>query len=167
MGLEQFYFIAQIVAGLAVVGSLIYVGIQIHQSTRATRLAGVQAVQSAIGRVEELIIRDAEFADMLRRSMGETGLSDTERVRVNVFYRHALRTYQSAHYQYVNGALEEAVWIPQARTLSAILHADRGIREFFETERYALAPEFATLCDELINDEVEWPITSGYEALSR
>lgn len=165
MLLENVYLVIQSVAGLAVIASLLYVGIQIRQNTRATRLAAVQAVQAAIGRTEELIIQDNGFAEILKHglSAGTRELADTDRIRLNVFYRHALRTYQSAHYQYRNSALEASVWEPQAKALAAIFQADRGLREHFEIEKYMLDPIFVDFCQRLQQGEQRWLITSAHE----
>jgi hypothetical protein len=71
MSVDFFAQVAQIVAAIGVIVSLAYVGVQIRQATRATKLASIQAVESAIGRTEELVIQDASFADILRRKRGE------------------------------------------------------------------------------------------------
>ena len=67
MSVEFFAEVAQIVAAIGVIISLIYVGVQIRQATRTTKLASIQAVETAIGRTEELIIQDASFAEILRQ----------------------------------------------------------------------------------------------------
>lgn len=168
MTLESVHLIVEIVAGLAVVLSLLYVGVQIRQNTRATKLAAVQSVQSAIGRTEELIIQDGGFAEIIKRglSVGSKELPDADRIRLNVFYRHTLRTYQSVYYQYRESALEPAFWEPQARHLAALFQADRGFRENFEVEKYMLNPEFTAFCERLLSGEQRWVITSGHEALT-
>lgn len=169
MTLEQIYLVSQIVAAIAVVCSLSFVGYQLRQSTRATRLASIQAVEAAIGRTEELIIQDAGFAEILMHGMNASvdELGDTARIRLNVFYRHALRTYQSAHYQFLHGALDESVWEPQTRGLGAVFQADQGFRAHFDVERYMLDPTFATLCDQLLADSQRWVLTSANDPVSR
>ncbi len=78
--------VAQIIAAVGVIASLFYVGVQIRQGTRATKLAAVQAVEEAIGRTEQMIIQDREFAELVRRGMTASGgeLPDTDRIRINV-----------------------------------------------------------------------------------
>jgi len=165
MSIEMINFAVQIAAGLAVVASLIFVGVQIQLNTRATQLAAVQAVQSAIGRTEELIIQDQTFAEILKHGLTANpgDLPDTDRIRLNVFYRHTLRTYQSAYYQFTKGALEASVWEPQARALAAIFRADRGFRGHFKVEKYMLHPSFSAFCESLLSGEYPWVITSASE----
>ena len=169
MGLEQASFVAQIVASVAVIVSLIYVGIQIRHSVRTTRLAAVQAVQEALGRSEELVIANGDFAELLKRGLSAdpATLPDTDRIRLNIFYRNCLRGYQAAHYQYRQAALDDSVWEPQARALAAIFEADRGLREHFAVEKYMLDPAFVALCDDLLKNGRGWRLTSAHAPLSR
>jgi hypothetical protein len=158
--------LAQIVAAIGVIVSLFYVGLQIRHSTRATKLASVQAVEEALGRTELMIVQDAGFADILRRGLTASGaeLPDTDRIRINVFYRHVLRSYQSAYYQYRQAGLDRAVWEGHAKTLGALFQADRGLREHFAVEKYMLEPSFAAFCEGLRQDKAHWALTSEANA---
>jgi hypothetical protein len=160
--------LAQIVAAVGVIVSLVYVGVQIRQATRATKLASVQAVEAAIGRTEELIIQDGSFAEILKHGLTASAdeLIDTDRIRLNVFYRHSLRAYQSAHYQYRHGALDDSVWGPQAKALAAIFQADRGLREHFAVEKYMLDASFGAFCDGLLREVDRLAITSGHKPVA-
>ena len=163
MVLEDVFFVAQIISGVAVTASLIYVGIQVRQNTRSTKLAAVQALQTAMLQVEELIIRDAGFAEILKHGLTASAkeLPDTDRIRLHVFYRNALRTYQGAHYQYRQSALDRSVWESTARTLAALFQADKGLREHFAVEKYMLDPSFVEFCEVLLKKNEQWTITSG------
>ena len=163
MTLESAYYLIQIVAGTAVVISLIYLGVGVRHNTRAAKLAAVQAVQAAIGRTEEMIIQDKSFAELLMRGLtvDASELGGADRIRLNVFYRHTLRTYQSAHYQFRNAVLEASVWKPQEKALAAIFHADRGLRRHFEVEKYMLDGAFVTLCERLLHENSDLQITSA------
>lgn len=154
--------VAEIIAAVGVVVSLFYVGTQIRQSARATKLAAVQAVEEAIARTEQMIIQDREFADLVRRGLTATGgeLPDTDRLRVNVFYRHHLRAYQSAYYQFKQSALDPAVWAGHAKTMAAIFQADRGVREHFAVEKYMLEPSFVAFCEKMLRDTERLTLTS-------
>src|SRR5262245_10355886 len=154
VNLEAVAQVAEIVASVGVVISLFYVGVQIRQSARATKLAAVQAAEEAIARTEQMIIQDQGFAELVRRGLTATGgeLPDGDRLRINVFYRHHLRAYQSAFYQFEHSALDPAVWQGHAKAMAAIFQADRGLREHFEVEKYMFEPTFVALCEKLIRE---------------
>lgn len=163
VSIELIAQIAEIVAAVGVIISLVYVGVQIRQSTRATKLAAVQAVEAAIARSEQLIVQDAGFAEILRHGLTAVGpeLPATDRLRINVFYRHHLRAYQSAYYQFKNSALDPAVWAGHAKTMAAIFQADRGLREHFAVEKYMLEPTFVAFCEQLLNERERLALTSA------
>ena len=169
MNIELIAQIAEIVAAIGVIISLFYVGVQIRQSTRATKLAAVQAVEATLARSEQMIVQDAGFAEILRRGLTAAGgeLPDTDRLRINVFYRHHLRAYQSAYYQFKSSALDPAVWAGHAKTLAAIFQADRGLREHFAVEKYMLEPTFVAFCEKLLNEPDRLAITSAVDPIGQ
>ena len=63
MTLQDISALSQIVSGLAVVASLVFVGLQIRQNTRATQAASHHAVSEALNRVN---LSWAENADVTR-----------------------------------------------------------------------------------------------------
>jgi hypothetical protein len=108
MTLETASFIAQIVGGIAVVLSLVYVGIQIKQNTKAARMAAAQTHQAMFGNIEELFIADQQLVDLvLRASRGEE-VSPVDQWRLTCLFRHVLRTWQTGHFMYATGALEKS-----------------------------------------------------------
>jgi hypothetical protein len=153
---------AEIVAAVGVIISLFYVGVQIRHSTRATKLAAVQAVEEAIARTEQMIIQDRGFAELVMRGLTATGgeLPDADRLRINVFYRHHLRAYQSAYYQFEHSALDAAVWAGHAKAMAAIFQADRGLREHFAVEKYMFEPTFVAFCEKLLRETDHLALTS-------
>lgn len=154
--------IAEIVAAIGVIISLFYVGVQIRHSTRAAKLSAVQAAEEAIARTEQPIVQDRGFAELVRQGLTATGaeLADVDRLRINVFYRHHLRAYQSAFYQFKHSALDAAVWAGHAKTMAAIFQADRGLREHFAVEKYMLEPAFVACCEKLLSDTARLTLTS-------
>ena len=76
MTLEAIYFLSQVVAAVALVCSLIFVGIQIRQSsiqtrlnTQAVRAAFHQAITDSFNNLNVRIAADAELAEITSRSI--------------------------------------------------------------------------------------------------
>jgi hypothetical protein len=72
MTLEEIYFISQIVAVIAIFGSLIFVGVQLRQNTRATQMASLQSVLD--GCRDRFFVPGYTHPDML--NMFARGLTD-------------------------------------------------------------------------------------------
>jgi len=82
MTLEAIYFIGQTVAAFAIVGSLIFVGIQSRQAGRASELATLQLVQDRFDGVRRLIVADKELVDLYDRGLRDpVALEEDELIR--------------------------------------------------------------------------------------
>ena len=163
MTLEQWASLAEVTAAVAVVASLLYVGVQIRQNTRSAKLAAVLAVQDGIGRLEAFIIQDPEFARLLARGRAGDELSGDERLRLVIFYRHTLRTWQSAFYHHRSLALDDSIWVPLAKGMASILQNDSGLREQLEREKFILDSSFAEFCERLVAGDLgKWQGAKGF-----
>ena len=72
MSLEEFNYIAEIIASIAVIASLLYVGLQVKQSTVAAHSAAAQANVTALNECVGLINASDKLADILQQ--GADGL---------------------------------------------------------------------------------------------
>src|SRR5215471_6255204 len=142
MNLESASFVAQIVGGIAVVLSLLYVGVQIRQNTKATMMTAAQNLQATIGRIEEMMITDPQFSELVMRSVQREDVSPVDSWRMTLMCRNVLRTWQTAHYMYRTGVLDKALWQPQAVLLAGLMTQDQGLQAHFERERTSLDPVF-------------------------
>jgi len=156
MTLETASFIAQIVGGIAVVLSLVYVGIQIKQNTKAARMAAAQTHQAMFGNIEELFIADQQLVDLvLRASRGEE-VSPVDQWRLTCLFRHVLRTWQTGHFMYATGALEKTIWLTQAALFEGIIQQDRAMQNHFKRERSTLDRAFAEYIDAALRKSVSF-----------
>lgn len=67
MTLEAIYFIGQTIAAFAIVGSLIFVGIQSRQASRASELASLQVIQERFDGSRRMVVADKELVDLYDR----------------------------------------------------------------------------------------------------
>ena len=149
MNLEQASFIAQIVGGIAVVLSLVYVGVQIKQNTSATMMTAAQNLQAMIGRIEELMLTDTALCDLVLRSARGEELAGVDQWRITLLGRHVLRTWQTAHYLFRTRKLDKAIWEPQARLLAGLIQQDIGFQRHVKRERASLDSDFVAYLDGL------------------
>jgi len=82
MSLENIYYIGQTVAVLAIIASLIFVGLQLRQNTLAQNLAAQQAFNSMKFQHMSLLIADADVATLHRKGLKDfSSLDEIERWR--------------------------------------------------------------------------------------
>ena len=156
MTLEAASFIAQIIGGIAVVLSLVYVGMQIKQNTKTTRMAAAQTHQAMFGSIEELFITNQQLVELvLRASRGEE-ISAVDQWRLTGLFRHVLRTWQTGHFMYTTGVLEKTIWLTQAALFEGIIQQDRAMQDHFRRERATLDPAFAEHVDAALRKSVSF-----------
>ena len=132
--------LAELIASAAVVISLIYLAIQIRQSTKATRAGTSSYINDALARIMGAIRSDGEFADIwLRGCRSLESLDEVEQVR---FKSHLLEMLDLAEYvhqiekQQLSGThIDYIPWV-------ALLYRDNsGIRSFMDSMDSVGSPE--------------------------
>ena len=111
--LSQWVSIAEIAAAASIVISLIFVGLQIREGTKATQAA---TQQQGLGYELEILFRQTELSDEEVILLGEMtqGLdfTDVPRPELNArsIYIAALRLWEDLYLQHQAGTLSDAAW---------------------------------------------------------
>lgn len=158
--LQKWALIAEIFGGLAIVVSLIFVGIQVNQSSIATdqntkALEG-DAYQNLISQITTMnmaIIQDSEFADIYNRMLsGEDPKNATEDRRVNVFITMNVRHGDIAYRQYSNGFIDEdSLNSVLAPVIIFIKNMSPG-KSRWEAMRSVLSPDYVEYVNKKLKD---------------
>lgn len=98
---------------VAIVVSLIFVGLEVRQSAAATRGATQQALADYAREASAALVRDQETAELTLRFLSATdwsNFSDVERFQIVIQFTTMLRVYESAYYQWSEGNLAPEIW---------------------------------------------------------
>jgi hypothetical protein len=130
------------VSGLAVLASLIFVGIQLRQNTQAVRGAASQAHVANWQGMLNPIVESEEVARIWRRGLsGMQNLTDDDRVRFIIMAGGVFRYVEGARVQWLHGQLETSHWTNLERTHTEIANQP-GIRDYWAIRRTWYAPDF-------------------------
>ena len=103
--------IAEVVAAIGVITTLIYVAVQIRDSTLESKNIQTQNLVTANSDANYLLASSSELGDIVRTGMFDRdGLSESDRFRFNVFFYAAFNRYDFAYHQYKSGRLDEKFW---------------------------------------------------------
>jgi hypothetical protein len=109
--LEQFNYIAEIIASIAVIASLVYVAIQIRQNTASNKLIAAQNLSHEVRAGSALAAANSDLADIHLRGIRDVeSLSPTEKHRFYLYLNNTHRVYESALYQHAQGVVDEPVF---------------------------------------------------------
>jgi len=108
--LSEWSQIADIVAAIAVVISLLFVGLQVRDNTEALRSQNERALVNALETLKLSRVTDAGFADMMYRA--ETGgeLSDLDRSRIRAMAFLYLDNWEQAFHDHQKGLIDPDIW---------------------------------------------------------
>ena len=137
MSLEQASFLAQIISAVAVVASLIFVGVQLGQANKVARAASSQAHSAMYhSLITSLINDDLGFATIWRKALADLdSLSEDELVRFFAFASAFFRFFEAARVQWLRGQLNDEHWhtIEQQAISLAV---QPGIQSFWKVRRH-------------------------------
>lgn len=149
MTLSDLSNLGTFVSAIAVLASLIFVGIQLKQNTRAVRAAASQAHTAHWQAMLTPVIENDDVADIYRRGLtGMESLTDNERVRFIILIGALFRFAESARLQWLHGQLETSHWVNMERNFTA-LACQPGFRSYWTIRREWYAPDFQAWCDAL------------------
>lgn len=142
MELEHVALVADVVQAIAVVATLIFVGLQVQHNTRIARMT---AAQNSVALLAQNMGRVTESPDLARLLSGESGefesLSEAERLRVSNFIATAFRHLEVLHAHRRYDIYEEELWHGAANRLRNMLENPR-IRAWWDGVQESYASSF-------------------------
>jgi len=144
--------VGELIAAAAVVISVVFVGLEVRQNSRAQVLSTTQAaVSDYIGSLELLSDNPGLACLYVRAAQDYEGLSGSERLRFSAFYMSTYYQLQEMHRLAEEGALDADTWAGFHGLLSETTRYP-GVRQWFAQRRSWFSERFQAYIDELIKD---------------
>ena len=152
MTLAELSDVSQAFGAVAVVASLIFVGIQIHQNTGALRATSHHAVTDSFNAINALIISDPRVARLWRLGLaGWETLEEDERMSVSYMFLAYMRIFETLHYQFSTGVLEPKLFEAELNTLKWAV-TNPGVIAWWAVNPISLSAEYRAFIDGLIRE---------------
>ena len=159
MTLEQASLVAQIVSAIAVIASLIFVGVQLKQTTAAIRGSSSEAHAGLYTQLVHSIIDNADFARIW--SVGLTdpkALREDEWVRFVAYSSALFRQYETSRVQWQKGRLDDEHWHTVEKQAINFRHMP-GLKAAWNVRGHWYSPDFRDWFESL--DAIEAPSAYG------
>lgn len=144
MTLEEISSIGQLVAATATVASLIFVGLQIRQNTRATRAASHNSVSDSLNEINRMFAENADLTKIWLAGMADRqALTAEERWRFDSTARAYMHVCETMFIQAGLGAGDKSVMHAEEEGIRTAF-ASPGIREWWTENPYGFCAEFRT-----------------------
>ncbi len=158
MPLDQIANIAEISAAALLVVSLIYVGLQVRQSTKAAYAATNQAHADVTNGYVSIVNTSNNLADILHQgARGLSPLKEGDLLRFIAFHDQVFVAYQSFYLQYLKGALDKRLWNTYKLVICDVL-AQAGPQDWWKLRRHWFCEEFRNYVENVAAEEQGEPI---------
>ena len=157
MTLQDWGALGELVGGVAIIVSLIYVGLQVKQGTRASRAA---TSQSFSAQYADLILQltRADFRDIFWRGIGGLqNLRESEVAAFMAFLASWIRTFESFYFQKKEGSFDTELfdsWMVQ--TLDFFVK--EGPSEYWALRKHQFSTDFVEYFDEQLESFTPKPM---------
>ena len=134
--------VGEIIGAIAVVGSLIFVGVQLRLNTREMKLSSTNELMAQLEAKLSAVAENEEMASLLFR-----GVPDPESLEGLDYYRFTIicqSTYfymARAHYQFRAGTIEPEMWETLHSQLTNIMNAP-GMKTYWENHGWNFPANF-------------------------
>lgn len=163
MSLEEFYYVSQIVASVAVLASVIYLALQVRQTERNQRSMMSQArTDRAVG-LMKLTLEPHVGAALGKLWPNDSEMTATELMVTSSFLRAAALATIDTHAQHKAGLLNESTLQTSVNPLRNVL-ARPGARALWSTTRAGFSTQDAALIDKLCIDGV--PLSTAIDPVT-
>ena len=150
MTLENIYYIGQTIAVVALLISILFVGCQIRQNTKALRATSHHAITDSFNQINALLISDPACASVWKRGLpGLENLGEVERISFGFMMLGYSRVFETLYYQYRNGTMDKKLFDAELATLKWSAR-NPGFRQWWAENPISLSAEYRAFMNELI-----------------
>lgn len=142
--------IGQVVGAIGVIASMIFVGLQVRQNTKATRATALQ-MNADYWLSYFTMLADRQFSEVY--SKGALGRVELEGGQFGQFFFLCRATFmgcENQHHQYLSGLLDDDAYRGYEATIREQIAAFPGVRAMWQLVKHTYGTEFAKFLDRQI-----------------
>jgi len=144
--------IAQIIGALAVVGSVVYLALQIRAQTKESRLSATRELAQDFRNLVAEVSRDEDLFALFRRSMNDyESLSEEERARIHMyFYSRIFGLHEQVHLHLKHKNID-TMFLESIQNRFSELIQTQGFRAWWNRNDYIYTAEFQRYVEKIIS----------------
>ena len=153
--LQEYALIAEIISAVAIIASLIFVGLQIRQgalqtelNTKAMELNMADNYITQINSTDQILLDHPEILEITGKRMSGESISFSERIRANIYIRTLFRVWQNTFYQFQNSSLDERFLSQVKNHITGLMNGNILVSEYWNNFKNDFDPEFVKFVEE-------------------
>ena len=145
--LSEISQVAEIIAAVAVVVSLVYVGQEVNRNTAAIKGASLQAIASSDSETLMTIASSPLLSEAVRRGYDDPDqLDEADRFRFSLFMRNFWLSFQNIFQQRQLKLLDESVWNSYLTVICG-MKSQPGVEKDWPEQAHVLDEDFAAIVE--------------------
>ena len=139
--LQEYALIAEIVSAIAIVISLVFVGIEVRRNTESQKASTYQSMIDLSHDRMQTAVENREIYELVQSDWAE--LDSVDQARLGTWQRDWWRLNENAFVQYSRGVIGDGEWIGYRS-----LVCEEALDNSWENHRRSLSPEFVSFIEE-------------------
>lgn len=153
--IQKISIITEIVGTVAIVISLIFVGIQFTENTKATKSATAASTVATISSWYSDMGNNQQSSSLFYNFMATPdSLASEERFQVIIILHGLFLTFQNSYYLSLEGTLDTRIAESITKAVVGVKNQP-GFRLFWKLRRELFFPEFQKHIDEIVDTDIE------------
>lgn len=145
--------IGELIGAVAVVGTLIYVGRQIHQANEQSRSQARYSFIDAYGKMNASITENRAVASIFRRGMDGTNLDDDEAMQFFALLGQFLNTWATLSDLHDANLLPANQWTMVRLDITTMLQSPGGSKFWNEVGQHAVHEDFRNAVAKILSED--------------
>ena len=150
LGIEGYAALGEILGGIAVVASLIYLARQIHQANLQAQAEARYSFVEAYGQMNVTIAADKGVASIFRRGLKGDALDEDEYMQFFAVIGQFLNTWSALFDMFREGLLPESQWTMVQKDIITMMSSPGGTKFWDDVGRLGVNAPFAARVDEIV-----------------
>jgi hypothetical protein len=148
MNWEAIRTISEVVGALAVVLSLVYVGVQIRQNTRQVKVATHDGTTRDFRQFTRQMLASGLTQVFARGLEDHASLSEEQKLEFAFMMYDVFKAFENVHYHYLHGTLGEDAWAGWRRFIASYASAP-GAQHYWGVRKDIFTQDFQRFVEEL------------------
>ena len=158
MTIQEWGAIGEFIGGIAIIVSLVYVGLQIKQNTKATKMSSAHSYLDTQNGYVGLINQSSSLADVLDRGANDLeALKGGEVVQFSAFHDQSFSSFQTFFIEWRDGWLDERLWNFYKHAMADLL-SHPGIQTWWSNRKHWYSEEFREYVDATMAEGIGKPM---------
>ena len=158
MTIQDWGALGEMIGGIAIIISLIYVGLQIKQNTRATQMSTAHSNLDTQNTYVGLINYSGSLADILDRGAnGLCNLQGGEVIQYSAFHDQCFSSFQTYYIEWQSGILDDRLWEYNKHAMADLM-VHPGVQTWWSTRKHWYDSVFQTYVDATVSAGIGKPM---------